>query len=319
MSRRMAKALLTLRAELERFGLKALSGAPLWAYTSFRIGGPADLLVVTHTAGELTHAVTAAQACDIPWWILGGGSNVLISDAGVRGLTIVNRCREITVRDGVVRADAGVPLAGLARETIRAGLAGLEWAVSIPGTVGGAVVGNAGAHGGCIADHLIAVEVLHPSGERRRYPAEALGYSYRHSRLKNGELQGVVLHATFRLQPASPEALQARAAEHLAYRRRTQPTEASVGSIFRNPPGDYAGRLIEAAGLKGARIGRAQISPIHANFIVNHGGATAADVWRLMHQARQAVLERFGIRLEPEILPKGDWPASAIALWNGNQ
>ncbi len=309
----ITSALAELQTALEAEGLEPLREVPLSQYTTFRIGGPADLLVVTHTAHELACAVTVAQAHEVPWWILGGGSNVLVSDAGVRGLTIVNRCRGIQLCPGHrVWAESGVLLAGLARETIRAGLAGMEWAVSVPGTVGGAIVGNAGAHGGCIADRLLWAEVLHPDGKRVTYPAAALELTYRSSRLKTGELKGVVLSAAFQLEPGAGALLRQRAAEYLAYRRQTQPAEASVGSIFRNPPGDFAGRLIEAAGLKGAQEGQAQISAVHANFIINRGGATAADVVRLINRAQQAVWQQFGIRLEPEILLVGDWPSPPI-------
>jgi UDP-N-acetylmuramate dehydrogenase len=226
----------------------------------------------------------------------------------VRGLTILNRCRRVEIRaDRRIYVESGAPLAGLARETIQASLSGLEWAIGVPGTIGGAIVGNAGAHGGCIADHLHAIEMLHPTGERAVYPAEELGLSYRSSRLKTGELRGVILSATFQMLPEAPEVLRERAEAYLAHRRKSQPVDASAGSIFRNPPGDFAGRLIEEAGLKGAREGAAQISPIHANFIVNLGGATAADVIRLIRRAQSAVYERFGVRLEPEIQMVGDW------------
>jgi UDP-N-acetylmuramate dehydrogenase len=292
-----------LQAALEAKGLMVQREVPLSGYTSFRIGGPADLLVVAHTVGELASAVALARESDTPWWVLGGGSNVLISDAGVRGLTIVNRCRATRIgEEGIVWAEAGASLAGLARETIQAGLAGLEWAISVPGTVGGAVVGNAGAHGGCIADCLSSIELLHPSGQQVVWSAATLGLTYRSSRLKTKGLSGVVLSAEFRLTPAPVDMLRQRASEYLTYRRRTQPVTASAGSIFRNPPGDYAGRLIEAVGLKGAREGRAQFSTVHANFIVNLGGATACEVLRLIERAQRAVKEHFGVTLEPEIL-----------------
>lgn len=197
-------------------------------------------------------------------------------------------------------------MAGVARVAIRAGLGGLEWAVSVPGTVGGAVVGNAGAHGGCIADSLVTAEVVLIGGERLQLTAAELQLGYRTSRFKTGELRGVILAATFALHEDDAERLSRVAASYLDYRRRTQPTEASVGSIFRNPPGDYAGRLIEAAGLKGLRRGDAQVSPVHANFIVNLGNATASDVKGLVQEIQQRVFASFGVRLEPEILFCGD-------------
>ncbi len=313
MSVAVASKLAALQRALESAGLQPQRDVPLHLHTSFRIGGPADLMVVAHTADDLAHAVNAAERIGVPWWILGGGSNILVSDAGVRGLTILNRCQRIEVQAGYrIRAESGVLLAGLARKAVQAGLAGLEWAVSVPGTVGGAVVGNAGAHGGCIADRLLSADILHPSGERITYPSSELGLTYRSSRLKTGDLPGVVLSATFQLEPEATETLRTRADTYLAYRRRTQPTEASIGSIFRNPPGDYAGRLIEAAGLKGAREGQAQVSLVHANFIVNLGDATADDVLRLIRRVQRVVRGQFGIQLQPEVLFVGEWePAPA--------
>ncbi len=313
MSVAVASKLAALQRALESAGLQPQRDVPLRLHTSFRIGGPADLMVVAHTADDLAHAVSAAERVGVPWWILGGGSNILVSDAGVRGLTILNRCQRIEVQAGYrIRAESGVLLAGLARKAVQAGLAGLEWAVSVPGTVGGAVVGNAGAHGGCIADRLLSADILHPSGERITYPSSELGLTYRSSRLKTGDLPGVVLSATFQLEPEATETLRTRADTYLAYRRRTQPTEASIGSIFRNPPGDYAGRLIEAAGLKGAREGQAQVSLVHANFIVNLGDATADDVLRLIRRVQRVVRGQFGIQLQPEVLFVGEWePAPA--------
>ncbi|NOZ28765.1 MAG: UDP-N-acetylmuramate dehydrogenase [Chloroflexi bacterium] len=313
MSVAVASKLAALQRALESAGLQPQRDVPLRLHTSFRIGGPADLMVVAHTADDLAHAVSAAERVGVPWWILGGGSNILVSDAGVRGLTILNRCQRIEVQAGYrIRAESGVLLAGLARKAVQAGLAGLEWAVSVPGTVGGAVVGNAGAHGGCIADRLLSADILHPSGERITYPSSELGLTYRSSRLKTGDLPGVVLSATFQLEPEATETLRTRADTYLAYRRRTQPTEASIGSIFRNPPGDYAGRLIEAAGLKGAREGQAQVSLVHANFIVNLGEATADDVLRLIRRVQRVVRGQFGIQLQPEVLFVGEWePAPA--------
>jgi len=297
-----------LRAELEAAGLSVQARAPLAPHTSLRIGGPADLLAIVTTEAELTTAVAAAERWGAAWWILGGGSNLLISDRGVRGLTILNRCRAWAVRPGQrVWAEGGAPLAGLARATIQAGLSGLEWAVSIPGTVGGAIVGNAGAHGGCMADHLISVDLLLPPATRVTWPASELALAYRHSRLKDGSLRAVVLGAELQLTVDASGTARQRADEYLAYRRRTQPVEASAGSIFRNPSGDYAGRLIEAAGLKGAREGQAQVSSLHANFIVNLGGATAAEVRRLIERVRRRVAEQAGVRLELEIVYQGEW------------
>ncbi len=288
---------------------------PLAEYTTLRVGGPADVLAMPTRSERLAALVADAHAHGVPVTILGGGSNVLVLDGGIRGLVVLNRCRRTRVftdEDGEPRAwaEAGASLAGLARALIREGLDGLTWAVSIPGTVGGAVVGNAGAHGGAIADVLESATLLFEDGSTREVPASDLAYAYRTSRLKEARERGepfpVVLAATFRLRRVDPHALRARADEFLAHRRRTQPVEASAGSIFRNPSGDYAGRLIDVAGLKGARVGGAMISPLHGNFIVNVGGARARDVLALIRLARERVREQFGVDLETEILILGE-------------
>jgi UDP-N-acetylmuramate dehydrogenase len=291
--------------------------APL---TTFKIGGPADLLVTVERIDDLIRLVELARGHSMPFLLLGGGSNVLIADAGIRGLVILNRCRRVTHAlpgepgsAGVVSAESGAPLAGLARVAIHQGLAGLEWAVSVPGTVGGAVVGNAGAHGGCIADNLWEARILDSQGAVTTWPNAALQYAYRSSRLKSAAdpqaAGAVVLSATFQLVHGERADIEAHAARFLAHRRATQPTAASVGSIFRNPPGDYAGRLIEAAGLKGMQIGQAQFSPVHANFLVNLGGATAHDVLTAIRLAQDTVAAQFGATLLPEILFVGDFEA----------
>ena len=295
--------------------------APMADYTTLRVGGPADVVVTVTSVKVLVDLARQVWAAGEPLWVLGGGSNVLVADEGIRGVVVINRCRGyevFTTPDGIpyVRAEAGVPLAGLARSLIRQGLDGLTWAVNIPGTVGGAVVGNAGAHGGAVADVLVEVVLLERDGTVRRLPATAMAYSYRSSWLKaRGWDRPLVLEAVFRLSPASPGVLQRQAETFVAYRRQTQPSEPSVGSIFQNPEGDFAGRLIEAAGLKGARCGNAMISPVHANFIVNLGGARAADVETLMRRARETVKAHFGITLKPEILFLGEWPSDVCTYW----
>ncbi len=302
-----------------RLGEGALAqDVSLAEHTTLRVGGPADVLAVVTRADVLASLVLDALDSGMPVTVLGGGSNVLVADAGVRGLVVLNRCRGYDLYTGPdgrprVRAEAGVPLAGLARALIRQGLDGLTWAVSIPGTVGGAVVGNAGAHGGCVADVLETVTLLDETGQVRELAADEMAFAYRTSRLKVARRQGqplpLVLAATFRLRRGEATALQRQAEAFLAYRRRTQPTEPSVGSIFRNPNGAYAGQLIEAAGLKGVRVGDAMISPVHANFIVNLGQARAVDIFALLRLAQQHVAARFGVHLEPEILLLGDWDA----------
>lgn len=286
---------------------------PLAGFTAARVGGPADALVEVATTEELVQAVQLLWKLDAPFIIIGGGSNVLVSDAGVRQVMLINRNRltagyrfDQDAPRPTVWAEAGVAIGTLARQAALRGLAGLEWAAGIPGTVGGAVVGNAGAHGGDMAGYLIVAEILHHHGQEY-WPVEKFAYGYRSSALKRGIGEAIVLNATLRLEHSSPQAVQERMDTFLAHRRRTQPPGASMGSMFKNPPGDFAGRLIEAAGLKGARLGQAQISSLHANFFVNLGGATAADIYALIQRARQEVTEKYGVELELEIELVGDW------------
>lgn len=293
-------------------GLTPMREEPLAPHTTMRVGGPAELFVTVNTPAQLVAVVNLAHRAGVPTWVLGGGSNVIVSDAGVRGLVIVNNCRAMRRHScDVVWAESGANLARLARQTIHWQLSGLEWGVSVPGTVGGAVVGNAGAHGGCVADNLLRATLLLPDGRIAEWPAQRFHYGYRHSRLKEliraGQPTPVVLAAAFQLVPDDATAIEERAARFLAQRRASQPVEPSAGSIFQNPPGDYAGRILEALGFKGRVQGDAMFSTVHANFIVNRGRATAADVVTLINQARQAVWTERGIELVPEVLFVGDW------------
>ena len=306
-----------LAALARALGERARAAEPLSRHTTSRIGGPADLLAEATSADELRDLTQTARRHALPVFILGGGANILVSDAGVRGLTILNKARRLEfLNGGRVRAESGVILPTLARECIARGLAGLEWAVGVPGTVGGAIVGNAGAHGQDTAGDVKRVWILGPDDQVREWPAEELAFSYRSSRIKQearrrqppgADTRYVVLAAEFELAQADPAVLESRAAEFNDYRRRTQPPGASIGSMFKNPPGDAAGRLIDAAGLKGARIGQAEISRVHANFFVNLGGATARDVMGLIDLARAKVRERFEVELELEIELIGNW------------
>jgi UDP-N-acetylmuramate dehydrogenase len=290
--------------------LEILGNEPLARYTSARIGGPAQWLVNVDSIETLIRAVRVARDQGLAWRVLGSGSNVLVADAGVSGLVIINKARHVDFKeDNKVYAEAGANLSTLARRCIARGWAGLEWAVSVPGTVGGAVVGNAGAHGSDIAANLDSAAVLEPDGTVVEWPLEKLAYGYRDSLLKRfaAQFSPVVLAATFALAPGDPVELAARAEEFVARRRATQPPGASMGSMFKNPQGDYAGRLIEAVGLKGVQVGGAHISPVHANFFVNTGNATAADVKALIDLAQERVLRRFGVELQLEIELVGNW------------
>ena len=293
-------------------------------HTSLRIGGPADLLAVAETVQALRQAVALAWEHQVPLRVLGAGSNVLVSDAGVRGLVVVNRARGIAFHstgehgpEGApsVSAESGASLSTVARQAVSRGLAGLEWAATIPGTVGGAVIGNAGAWGGNVASTLVSASVLERRGSVVEWHVERFEYNYRSSILKRqampGLLPAVVLEAKFRLQQGDRGALETQVADMTARRKASQPPGATCGSVFKNPPGDYAGRLIEDAGLKGTCVGKAEISPVHANFVVNHGDASAADVHALITLARQRVQAQSGISLELEIQLVGDWEQSA--------
>ncbi len=292
------------------FGDRLREGEPMSRHTSARIGGPADYFVAVDSADELAEAVRDALKLGVRFFVLGAGSNVLMSDRGVRGLVIKNRTSAISFDergDAIrVRAESGVGLPALARQCILHGAGGLEWAATVPGTVGGAVVGNAGAHGSDTASILRLATILQGNGVIRDWTPADLKYEYRRSVLKTSG-QGVVLAAEFELKRGNPAEMQAKLEGFIAHRKRSQPPGASIGSMFKNPAGDYAGRLIEAAGLKGMRIGKAEISPIHANFFVNLGGASANDVYALISLAQSKVREKSGIELELEIELVGDW------------
>jgi UDP-N-acetylmuramate dehydrogenase len=289
---------------------------PLSAHTSYRIGGPADLFVRVESQDELCRVVALARECQVPYFLLGAGTNILVSDKGIRGLVIENRARgsrfEVREEGAILWAEAGVLLKDLAEESVRRGLAGLEWSVGIPGTVGGAVVGNAGAYGGYVSDILTQVAILRTNGGIQEIMAEKLEFGYRTSRFKvaNREREAarpVILAAQFKLQPESVRVLRERVAEYAHRREARQPSEPSAGSVFKRTAQYPAGFLIEQAGLKGKRIGDAQISSKHANFIVNLGQARASEVKALMDRARDAVLKQFGIELELEQELVGEW------------
>ena len=284
---------------------------PLARYTSARIGGPADVFVDVTSADELAEVVSRLWRADVPFRMLGGGSNVLVSDAGVRGVVIHNRAKAVRfapdAHPPTVWAESGANLGVIARQAAQKGLSGLEWAAGIPGTVGGAVYGNAGAHGGDMAGNIDLAEILHKYQGRAKWTLTQLQYTYRDSRLKQQAGDAVVLAARMVLGNDSPEVIEARMAEYLEHRRKTQPPGATIGSMFKNPDEDFAGRLIEAAGLKGFRVGKASISELHANFFVNHGGATADQVYALIQQAHDTVLEQFNVDLALEIELVGEW------------
>ncbi|HLH72710.1 MAG TPA: UDP-N-acetylmuramate dehydrogenase [Chloroflexota bacterium] len=301
----------------DHFGHRLRVEEPLAMHTSFRIGGPSDLFISARTREDLLNAVVLARSAGIPWLVLGRGSNVLVDDRGIRGLVIRNDTPQLTIdaETGRVQAASGVRMPTLGVQTARMGLTGLEWCVGIPGSVGGGVVMNAGAHGGCIADALISAEVL-ADGTPMIWPAETFQHSYRMSRLQS-EREIVVLGAEFRTQHGIAGEALGRIRTFRQHRQDTQPTDPGAGSIFRNPPGESAGALIDQAGLKGTRRGDALISPKHGNFIVNVGHASSSDVLALIELAREAVFQQFGIILHPEVELIG--PIGRRKLAEGNE
>ncbi len=270
-------------------------GHPLARHTSFNIGGPADYFLET---ADPAPVLSGARERGVPLRVIGAGTNLLVGDGGVEGLVLRDVDRRFRRVGDRVFGGAGLKMMRLARLAADLDLVGLEFAIGIPGTVGGAVYQDAGCWGTEVREVLVAVE-----GDGGGWQPEELGLGYRTSAFREGGLQGELISgAWFQLRPGDGAAAREQMASWTAERQRTQPIKSkSCGSVFKNPPGDSAGRLVEAAGLKGAREGGAVISPKHANFIENSGGATAADVRRLIERAQAAVAERFGVTLDPEV------------------
>lgn len=291
---------------------------PLAPFTTFRVGGPADLLIETRNSDEIVAALKLARAAGTAITMLGGGSNVLIADAGIRGLVIRPRGGDVSaIGDRLVRADAAVTINGLVRWTINRGYAGLEAWAGTPGTVGGAIFGNAHWKKTNIGELIDSVRLLRPDGTLLQAPADRMEFDYDYSRLKRtGE---IVLWAAFNVEPGhDPAALRLVARESLAFRKKTQPLESpSAGCIFMNPdpvrdrvPAGIppsAGALVDRAGLKGAALGGARVSPTHANFITADAGATATDIRQLVERCRSAVKDQFGVTLRNEIMYLGEF------------
>ena len=288
-------------------------GVGLQPFTTWKVGGPAEWFAEPGESDELVSLAAWARAQGLALTCIGAGSNLLIADSGLPGLTICNRRLQGSRLDavsGLVEAEAGEPIPTLARKAARLGLSGLEWAVGIPGTVGGAVVMNAGAQGGCTAEWLHSVRLLDPANPATPFELEAreLDFAYRHSRLQAEAW--IVLAATFQLEAGhDPAAITSHTSANLHSRTSTQPyQQPSCGSVFRNPEPQKAGQLIEALGLKGLQIGDAQVSPIHANFIVNIGQASASDIDALIAEVQRRVLASHGLSLHPEVKRLGFGP-----------
>jgi UDP-N-acetylmuramate dehydrogenase len=309
-----ATGLATLDAFAQSNAIHLEADAALGPLTTLRVGGPADRLAMPTTTDELVALLGAAADAGVPAFVIGKGSDIVVADAGIRGLVIRLRTAAIEIDGSRLHAEAGASMTALAKRCAREGLAGFDWAISIPGSFGGAVWANAGAHDGEMAGVVRQVEIVDPaSGRRTVLDAAACEFGYRDSRFKHRN--EVILGGTIELQPGDPAAIAALVDEHQARRRATQPlADQNAGSVFRNPPGDHAGRLIEAAGLTGHRIGTARVSELHANFIVTDRGAgRAADVRALGDHVRAVVADRFGVELAYEIEFVGDWPAGALA------
>jgi UDP-N-acetylmuramate dehydrogenase len=314
-----------------KFGDRLHEQEALSRYTSARVGGAAEALLVVESAEELASTAEFLWQREIPFIVLGGGSNVLVSDDGVREVVLVNKARSVRFDEAgdppTVWAESGANFGLIARQAAGRGLAGLEWAAGIPGTLGGAVFGNAGAHSRDMAGNLILAEILHHKQAaeynrhfepvKEQWSTKDLAFEYRSSVLRRTEQTGIspeflILAALLRLERSTPETVQSRIDEYTEFRHRTQPPGASMGSMFKNPPGDYAGRLIEAADLKGTTVGDATISSLHGNFFINRGQATARDIFNLIRLARRTVAEKFGVRLELEIELVGEWKDDGI-------
>ena len=292
-----------------KLGDRVKENVSLAPYTSARIGGPADILITADSADDLARIIKLLCKQDLDYIMLGGGSNVLVSDKGVRGVIVLNRAKAIRFHNGdqpSVTVESGVVFSNLANRCASKGLAGLEWAATVPGTIGGAVYGNAGAFGGDVASNLIWAELFTENG-REKFTVEQMGYGYRTSVLKRNEIDAIVLSAELSLKNSTKEEVTVKIKQFSAHRKATQPPGASMGSMFKNPNGDYAGRLIEAAELKGTRIGNAEISPVHGNFFINHANTKAEDIRALIQLAQKTVKEKLGVTLELEVELIGEW------------
>lgn len=287
-----------LKTALSGIRGEVIFDAPLAEVTSLRVGGPADAFVSPEDVHDVCRIVRQAREAQVPVMVL-GGTNLLVQDGGIRGVVLsLSKLAGIEKEDDrLVFAEAGVRMPTLLGFAVHHALSGLEWAAGIPGTVGGAVVMNAGTKLGEMQNCLDTVQLVDPEGRLLTYPAADLSFAYRSVSLPDG----IVVGAWLRLTPAPRETIESRTKSYLQYRKRSQPlSQPNAGSVFKNPPGTTAGRLIEEAGLKGCRVGDAQVSAKHANFIVNLGHARSADVLRLIETVRQEVLDRTGIRLDLE-------------------
>lgn len=281
---------------------RALFDEPMFQHTSFKVGGPADLLVQPQTLSEVVGVIRTARQEQIPYLLLGNGSNLVVRDGGIEGVVVdlSSALRRVTVRDEELVAEAGVPLKMAAKAAQEHGLTGLEFAHGIPGTVGGGALMNAGAYGGELCQVLRWLRVLDQDNQVLTLDAPCLGMGYRHTRAM--EEGWIILEAGFGLAPGDKEEIQARMDDLAQRRRDKQPLQyPSAGSFFKRPPGHYAGQLIQEAGMKGHQVGGAQVSTLHAGFVINVGNATAGDILQLAQDVMDAVEQHAGVRLEMEV------------------
>ena len=295
----------------ETFGNDLQENVQMANFTTMNVGGPADALLIAHSDNQLADIVEKLWQMNLPVKVLGGGSNLLISDKGIREIVVINHAHNIKINTHTqpmtVWAESGALMVNVGKKLTMRGLAGMEWAATIPGTVGGAVYGNAGAFGKETCRNLIEADVLHREKGRSKWSCDQFEYTYRASCIKRNADEAVILSALFSVEGGDEELIKEDIKKFRQRRLKTQPPGASMGSIFRNPPNDKAGRLIESAGLKGKKIGGAIISPKHANFIINEGGAKAQDILDLLILAIETVEKQHQVRLIPEVEVVGDW------------
>ena len=305
---------MTLASTLERIA-PTREGEVLSRHTTIGIGGPADVYVMPETTAQLAEVLRVSHAEGAPVFMLGSGSNIVIGDRGMRGVTIESKAQALSepkaFRNGegrhLFRADGGCSFAAVSRQLSFAGFKGLEWACGIPGTIGGAVVYNAGAYGGCLGDVLLRVGVWSAGEGEHVYEAAELGLVYRASDFTRGLMTGkAVLWADFALWTGDATELRARIADYDSRRLKAQPRGRNAGSFFKNPPEHPAWKLIDGVGMRGYQIGGAQFSEKHCNFLINTGGATAADVAALKAEAQRRVRDQFGVELENEVTLVGE-------------
>lgn len=293
------------------FGERLKESQALSQYTTARVGGPADGLVEINASRDLAEGYQYLLSENIPCKVIGNGSNLLISDDGYRGIILVNKSSEFHFErfgsEIYFFCETGINLGSLARRAALEGFSGLEWAAGIPGSLGGAIYGNAGAHGSNMQSNLNQVEVLLNGQEKVNWDVDQMDFRYRSSKLKREPGNTIILRASIHGQAASLDVIHTKMDGFTQKRKASQPTGASLGSIFKNPENDYAGRLLEAAGLKGTRIGGVEISQKHANFFINDSKASAADIYNLIRLAQKKVMDQFGIKLETEIEMLGDF------------